>query len=243
MLGKWYTGVFSKIEPINKTVWKFWVKLPEVDKIDFVPGQFMTFDLPIHEKRHKRLRSYSIASAPDGTNELEFVIVLLEGGLGTTYLFNEVEVGTPLKLRGALGKFTLPPTLDLNKEICFICTGTGLAPFRSMLWYLHRNQLPYPKMHLIFGTRYLDGVLYRKEMEQLSREMEGLEYHITLSREKSPEWTGRNGYVHPIYEELYADKRPVTFYLCGWNVMLDEAKKRLMEMGYDRKSIVYESYG
>ncbi len=35
-------------------------------------------DLPIHEKKNKRWRSYSIASSPDGTNILEFVIVQLE---------------------------------------------------------------------------------------------------------------------------------------------------------------------
>jgi CDP-4-dehydro-6-deoxyglucose reductase len=77
-------------------------------------GQFVTLDLPIHEKPNKRIRSYSIASWPDGTNVLELVIVLLEGGLGTTYLFNNIVVGSELTLRGPQGVFTLDEE-DLQK--------------------------------------------------------------------------------------------------------------------------------
>lgn len=241
MLQPWYTGKFIDIQAVNETTWRFWVQIPELEHIDFVPGQFMTFDLPIHKRRHKRWRSYSISSAPDGTNVLEFVIVHLEGGLGSTYLFNEVKIGTSLKLRGPLGKFVLPESLDTSREICFVCTGTGIAPFRSMLLHMRQQQLPRPKMNLIFGTRYENGLLYREEMIELAQIWPDFAYHPTLSRDE--DWTGPKGYVHPIYEQLYADRRPASFYLCGWNVMLDEARQRLAAMGYDRKSIQFESYG
>jgi CDP-4-dehydro-6-deoxyglucose reductase len=49
--------------------------------------------------------------------------------------------------------------------------------------------------------------------------------------------------VHPIYEEICADKRPVNFFLCGWKGMIDEAKTRITAMGYDRKAIHQEIYG
>ena len=242
MLPQWLNGVFCRIENVNPNIKRFWVELPELDKIDFVPGQFMTFDLPIHEKKHRRLRSYSIASAPDGTNVLEFVIVLLEGGLGTTYLFKEVKVGTPLRLRGALGKFTLPETLPMDRELCFICTGTGLAPFRSMLLDIRNRKLEHPPMHLIFGTRHRNGILYYEDMQALTQSL-NLQYHVTLSREKAPEWEGRQGYVHHVYEELYADRRQADFYLCGWQVMLDQARQHLEHMDYAKKHIIFESYG
>jgi CDP-4-dehydro-6-deoxyglucose reductase len=62
----------------------------------------------------------------------------------------------------------------------------------------------------------------------------------TLSRE---EWDGRTGYVHPIYEEICVNKQPALFLLCGWKVMIDEAKQRILAMGYDKKSIHQELYG
>ena len=245
MFGKWYDATFIKIEKITELTWKFWVEIPALERVDFVGGQFMTFDLPIHEKRNRRWRSYSIASSPSAkSNVLEFVIVKLKGGLGTTYLFDEVKVGTSLKLRGPLGKFVLPKTLDINTELCFVCTGTGIAPFRSMLLNIRDKGIKYPKMRLIFGTRYQEGILYRKEMEKLTEALNGFEYHITLSRETAATWQGHRGYVHRVYEELYPNKKDaIIFYLCGWDVMIEEARKRLEAMGYDRKQIRFESYG
>jgi len=122
MLQPWRTGTVIKIEDASATTRRFWIQIPELDVFDFKPGQFVTLDLPIHEKTNKRWRSYSIASAPDGTNIIELVIVLLEDGLGTPYLFNEIKVGSNLTLRGPVGVFTLPETLD--KDLYLICTGT-----------------------------------------------------------------------------------------------------------------------
>lgn len=59
------------------------MEVPELASFDFQPGQFVTLDLPIHEKLNKRWRSYSIASWPDGSNVFELVIVLDKDGAGT----------------------------------------------------------------------------------------------------------------------------------------------------------------
>jgi ferredoxin-NADP reductase len=42
---------------------------------------------------------------------------------------------------------------------------------------------------------------------------------------------------------LCVDRRPAEFYLCGWKGMIDEARKRIADMGYDKKEIHYEIYG
>ena len=74
----------------------------------------------------------------------------------------------------------------------------------------------------------------------MEKKLPGFHYHPTLSRE---EWEGKHGYVHPIYEELCKDKQEAQFFICGWKIMIDEAKKRIVEMGYDKKSIHQELYG
>ncbi len=138
MLEPWRTGKVIRIEEATFNTRRFWIEVPDVETFDFKPGQFVTLDLPIHEKRNKRWRSYSIASYPDGTNVIELVIVLLEGGLGTNYMFREVMVGSELQLRGPQGTFVLPQEID--KNLFLICTGTGVAPFRSMVHYLQQAQ-------------------------------------------------------------------------------------------------------
>lgn len=236
-LQPWRTGKVIRIENETYNTRRFWIQIPELEKFDFIPGQFITLDLPIHEKPNKRIRSYSIASWPDGTNVVELVIVLLEGGLGTTYLFNKIDVGSEITLRGPQGVFTLDDD-DLQKEIIMICTGTGIAPFRSMATYIKLHDIPHNNIYLIFGTRKQTDLLYYEEMKNL--QLEKFHYIPTLSRE---EWDGRTGYVHPIYEELCANKQPALFLLCGWKVMIDEAKQRILAMGYDKKSIHQELYG
>ncbi|HTI08999.1 MAG TPA: FAD-dependent oxidoreductase [Puia sp.] len=250
MLQPWQTGKIIRIENATEQTRRFWIQLPGLESFDFQPGQFVTLDLPIHEKLNKRVRSYSISSWPDGTNVLELVIVLLEGGAGTHYLFNECTVGSELTLRGPQGVFTLPE--PIGKDLFFICTGTGIAPFRSMAHYLLNHQIPYKDIYLIFGCRHFSDCLYEKELRELEQQMPGFHYIPTFSREKTDDPKIRTGYVHAVYEEICrthqaaspsGELRPASFFLCGWKNMIDEAKQRIQMLGYDRKSIHQELYG
>lgn len=244
-LQPWRKGIVIRIENETYNTRRFWIQVPELASFDFIPGQFVTLDLPIHEKPAKRWRSYSIASWPDGTNVFELLIVLLDDGAGTQYLFNEVQVGSELTLRGPQGVFTLPDSLE--KDLYFVCTGTGIAPFRSMVHHIHRNKIPHPNINLIFGTRTQKDLLYVDELKQLETEMDGFHFYPTLSREQ---WNGHHGYVHTIYEDLVREKKngndtppPASFYLCGWKAMVNEAKQRIQGLGYERKAIHQELYG
>ena len=241
----WRKGIVSRIENETHNTRRFWITVPELDSFDFKPGQFVTLDLPIHEKINKRWRSYSIASWPDGSNVFELLIVLLETGTGTPYLFHEIQTGSEISFRGPQGVFTLPESLET--DLYFICTGTGIAPFRSMAHPIQRHQIPHKNIYLIFGTREQKDLLYAAELKKLASEMENFYFIPTLSREK---WEGCSGYVHSVYEDLVNKKKQdaphlpaAQFYLCGWKAMIEEAKTRIQNLGYDRKAIHQELYG
>lgn len=244
MLAPWVTGKIIRIEEETPVTRRFWIEVPEIAAFTFIPGQFVTIDLPIHEKPNKRLRSYSIASWPDNSPVFELIIVRLEDGAGTTYLFNEIKIGSELKFRGPQGVFVLPPVLD--KDLFLICTGTGIAPFRSMVNWIREKKIPHQQIHLIFGCRTKTDLLYYAELKALEKEEEGFYYHPVLSRE---EWEGHTGYVHKVYTTLsqtaMVDNIPKAayFYLCGWRAMIDEAKKTIVALGYDKKAIHQELYG
>jgi NAD(P)H-flavin reductase len=143
-----------------------------------------------------------------------------------------------LQLRGPVGVFTLPDPLE--KDLFLICTGTGIAPFRSMSNAIKLQQKVHKNIHLIFGCRTQADLLYYDEFKQLEKDLDGFHYHPVLSREQ---WEGKSGYVHAVYEELCADKQPANFYLCGWKAMVDEARERIVALGYDKKEIHLELYG
>jgi len=241
MLEPWRKGIVTKIAQETENTRRFWIEIPEIERFDFKPGQFITLDLPIHEKKNKRWRSYSIASSPNGTNVVELVIVKLEGGAGTAYLFDEVTEGSELLLRGPQGVFVLPETLD--KDLFLICTGTGIAPFRSMVHYIHHHQIPHKDIYLIFGCRYQKDSLYGQELKELELAESNYYYLPTFSREKD-NCTLRKGYVHTVYEEILSkEKKDAKFFLCGWKEMIDDAKQKILNLGYEKKDIHLELYG
>jgi ferredoxin-NADP reductase len=254
MLQPWVQAFITKVLDETASTKRFFFQIPSMERFDFEPGQFVTLDLPIHEQKNKRWRSYSIASAPNGTNEFELVIVKMEGGSGTSWLWQNGHVGSEITLRGPMGKFVLPEIID--RDLYLICTGTGIAPFRSMVHHIRANHIHHKNIYLIFGTRVIPDLLYPGEMQGLHEEMETFEYLPVCSREPADNPQGiRTGYVHGVYESVIMSKPfqpqeegpdlppPAYFFLCGWKNMIDEARQRLASLGYDKKSIHFELYG
>ena len=227
------------IKIISETdlVKRFFFKVPDEHPFNFKPGQFVMLHLPIESKYQNR--SYSIASPPYGDNTFELAIILNPKGLGTPYLWENVEIGSAINVSKPLGKFILQEPIE--EDICFIGTGTGIAPLRSMILHIFNNNIPYKNIYLIFGNRWEKDILYYKEFEELAKAHINFNFIPVLSRD-NPGWTGKKGYVHEVYQEIFSDNRNATFYLCGWKDMLRDARLNLEKMSYDKKKIKFESY-
>ena len=164
----------------------------------------------------------------------------LKGGRASEYFFHEVKENDSLRFRGPEGKFFLPEKIET--DLCFICTGTGIAPFRSMLNHLANKGQTHKNIFLFFGTRYEKDVLFRNEMELLAKNFSQFTYQYVLSKEESADYLGMKGHVHQLYEKEFSDNRPAQFYLCGWKAMIKEAEQRLIKLGYSQKDIHHEIY-
>jgi ferredoxin-NADP reductase len=229
------------IDIVDETpvVKRYFFKFPDHTKFDFKAGQFVMLDLPIDAKFTNR--SYSIASAPSDDNIFELCIVLKPDGKGTPYLFDNVKKGSLVKCTTPLGKFTMPDTID--KDICFIATGTGIAPLRSMLIDIFNKNIPHRNIYMIFGNRKIGDILYRSEMETFEKEHPEFKFFPVLSRETKETWPEKFlGYVHPVYEDLFRDNRQALFYICGWSAMVKEARDKLKERGYTKNELKFELY-
>lgn len=236
---KWLTGHVIDIKDESPTTKRFWLEVDDVEHFAFKAGQFITLDLPIHEKRHKRWRSYSIANPPKGYNVIELCVSYFKGGLASEYFFNELKIGEKLTFKGPDGVFCIPDIPP--SSLIMVCTGTGVVPFRSMVQdILSRPQQP-DLIHLIFGTRYKENILYLKEFIRLQEANHNFRYSVALSKEK--DWEGWNGHVHQIYEAEYKFSPATNYYLCGWQAMIDEAQVRLAAMGVPEYNIKFELYG
>jgi ferredoxin-NADP reductase len=215
----------------------FEFEVPGVEIFHFTPGQFISVVERVDGK--EITRAYSIASPRDG-NRFELCLNRVEDGIVSPYLFDlkpgdEVEMGEPL------GYFTLRHP---GRRAVFVATGTGIAPFRSMLL----DHLPKTKPHvtLLFGVRYEHGLLYREEFERLQREYETFRFIPTITRPEST-WTGKTGRVQAHLDEAlalqsYEDQATIDIYVCGLKEMVDDLRGELKRRGFDRKQIIYEKY-
>ena len=204
-----------------------------VERLEFVPGQFTSFTDVVGDK--EITRAYSLASAPSGTNRFELCLNRVEDGHLSPRLF-EMKPGDCIQMSQPLGFFVLrrPP-----RDSVFIATGTGIAPFRSML-QAHLNASS-PSVTLLFGVRYESHLLYRGELEAMARTHANFRFWPTLTRPDAG-WKGRQGRVQAHLEEAIGQRRDVDFYLCGLKEMVDEVRGILKVQGFDRKQIFYEKY-
>ena len=97
------------------------------DPVGFAAGQYISV------RYQDTTRVYSIASSPTRT-ELEFCVGRVPGGQMTSDLAVELEAGDTVTLRGPYGDLLLAPPSP--RDVVFLATGTGVAPFKSMIDYL-----------------------------------------------------------------------------------------------------------
>ena len=105
----------------------------EVPRFGFVAGQWLS--VKAHTPDGEEItRAYSIASPPSSNAHFAFCLNRVQDGFMSNYLC-DLEEGSTIAFQGPFGNFILRSPL---RDSIFIATGTGIAPFRSMLHELLR---------------------------------------------------------------------------------------------------------
>src|SRR3989344_1847576 len=111
-------------------------RLPPGKELRFKAGQFAQMFIP-HDGKVRRT-SYSIASSPGHKDYFELCVTLVDGGVSSSYL-HSLKAGDRIQAMAPLGTFTFK---DDNRDSVFIATGSGIAPFRSMIGDLLEKKTP-----------------------------------------------------------------------------------------------------
>jgi ferredoxin-NADP reductase len=208
-----------------------------VNRFGFVAGQWLSFR---HQKSdgEEITRAYSISSPPD-SNRFALCLNRVQDGFMSNFLCDMKE-GEEVSLAGPFGDFILHPPM---RDTIFIATGTGIAPFRSMLHWLFADEIRHEgkQLWLLFGNRYERDIYYHEEFLRLAEEHSNFRYLPTLSR-PDERWQGLHGYVQQHVREIVEGRSDVHAYICGLNKMVKANRELLKSLGWDRKSIRYEKY-
>lgn len=173
------------------------------DPIDFVPGQYLSI-------RYQDItRPYSVASSPN-RDDIEFCIRRVPGGDLTPELSVELSEGDTVTLRGPYGEFVMEDPSE--RDMVFLATGTGVAPFKSMIEYVFEEARDVHEgktrdVWLFLGCGWEDDLPYREEFRALANNQANFHFVPTLSREAYlSDWTGEMAYVQSTLVKYLADE-------------------------------------
>jgi len=213
-------------------------EMKNVPRFGFVAGQWLSFktNKPDGEEI---VRAYSIASPPDSDHKFALCLNRVQDGFMSNFLCDMKE-GDEIHCQGPFGDFILRPPM---RDTIFIATGTGIAPFRSMLHWLLNDETRHQgkQIYLIFGNRTEKDIYYHDEFLRLAKEHTNFHYLPTLSR-GGPEWQGLRGYVQEHVPAIVQGRSDMHAYICGLDKMVKANRDLLKSLGWDRKSILYEKY-
>jgi ferredoxin--NADP+ reductase len=222
----------------------FWVA-PDDGPARFEAGQY--FALGVEVAGTLVQRPYSAASSPRSrAGAYEFYVRLVTGGVFTPLLWR-LESGHRLSLGRPKGRFVL--TADADRTHLLIATGTGVAPFVSMLRTLRADRIR-RRAVVLHGASYVADLGYRAELEAYQGAgADPLRYVPTISRPWAPEnaaWNGRTGRVETllpaVYDELGLRPESAVAYLCGNPEMVARVEAYLRGRGCAPADIKKELY-
>jgi ferredoxin-NADP reductase len=237
----------EKTKPISvetKVVFKkqlthdvFELHLESNPSFSFQPGQFYSIVIPGKGPGGRDLRrAYSIASGPENPI-IELCVKLVEGGPGTNYL-NDLKIGDTCKGMAPYGDFVYKT--GAHKDVIFIATGTGVAPYRSMLLSKVYAENKPRSTKLLFGARDPSDLFYIDELKPIL----GEHLIVALSRCSDEAFNCHRGRVTDWLRgnEATINWKETEFYLCGNGAMIDEVKQILAGHGVEKHSIHQEVY-
>ncbi len=221
---------------------------------DFKPGQYTVVGLPGSAPRiplsdpepepakpdKMILRAYSIASSSRHNQYLELYVTLVRSGALTPRLFaleagDKVHLGTKIT-----GMFTLDKIPE-DANVVLMATGTGLAPYMSMIRSSLVPNSP-RRFAVLHGAWHSWDLGYSSELTTLDLMVENFHYFPVIndtSREITP-WGGEVGFVQEMWSRgLIAKKwgfEPAPdnthVFLCGNPHMITDAVKLLLDRGF-----------
>lgn len=229
---------------------------PDGTLFEFKPGQFAVLGMlgsaprvaeaapedPPNAPDKMIRRAYSIASSSLERRYLEFYLTLITSGALTPRLFaakhgDRVFLGPKVS-----GLFTLDRVAP-EKAVVLIATGTGLAPYVSMLRTMLVND-DKRRFVVLHGARYSWDLGYRGELESLARLRPNLTYIPSITRGgEDPHFIGHTGRIQALLEQgvveresgVTLDPAKAEVFLCGNPEMVKVVTALLQAKGFTPK--------
>jgi ferredoxin-NADP reductase len=206
----------------------FRLDLPE--RTAFLAGQHFIVRLTAPDG-YTAQRSYSVASAPDGSGTIELTVERLPDGEVSSFLHDVVMVGDELEVRGPIGGWFI---WRGDTPAVLVGGGSGVVPLMSML-RLARQRGQADLVRLVVSVRRPGDLYYASELP-------GPQTTIVYTRATPPSWPRPAGRLSAA--DLPVPLNPdATGFICGSSGFADAATAVLRDGGMPVDRIRAERFG
>lgn len=191
---------------------------------------------------YSAVRTYSIASASDGT-KVELTVELMPDGEVSPYLVETIAPGSPLEILGPIGGwFIWQPTQ--TEAIQLVAGGSGIVPLMCMLRTREQHHVHVP-FRLMYSVRSPDSTYYADELRRLGVGDAGVGVTFAYTRTAPPDWPVKPQRISAEFiaaAALPASQNP-TVYVCGPTPFVEAVAGMLTQTGHDAARIKTERFG
>jgi ferredoxin-NADP reductase len=236
----WQISTVSAIRVETPEVSSFTLKLPAWRR--HRAGQHYDVRLTAPDG-YQAQRSYSIASPPSRSGEVDLTIEKIADGEVSPYFHDVVEVGDQVEVRGPIGGyFVWEPSL--GGPLLLVAGGSGVVPLMAMLRERAASEAM-PQAVLLSSSRSIDEVIYREEVSSLAANDAELRVIQTLTRSQPPGWTGYDRRIDRamLAEAIAAAGTQPLVYICGPTLLVEAAANGLVELGVPPSQVRTERFG
>jgi CDP-4-dehydro-6-deoxyglucose reductase len=225
----------ARLTKLCHDVMGVYLRLPAVERMQFLPGQYIDILLA---DQHRR--SFSLANPPHDDKLLELHVRNVPGGLFSQEVFGSLKEGALLRIQGPLGTFFLRE--DSSRPLVMIAGGTGYAPIQAMLRHVFERGRS-REIVFYWGVRAARDLYADAQLREWAGKQAGFRYMPVLS-EPAPEdrWRGRTGFVHDAVLADYPDLSGHDIYLSGPPPMVQAARAAFPTHGADPLHIYSDSF-
>jgi sulfhydrogenase subunit gamma (sulfur reductase) len=192
------------------------------------PGQFVELSvLGVGEG------PFSLPSAPTRPGDIQLAI--RRAGVLTSHLFDRLGEGDEVGLRGPLGN-GFPVERFVGQDVLLLAGGLGMVPIRGLLQYLIDLRQNFGRVTLLYGSRSPEQVLFRDELETLSR-LRDAEVLLTVDGTNGRPWDGHEGVVTELLDDIEIDVTRTYAAACGPPVFYRFMLEKLVTLGFGKDRI------
>ena len=225
--------------PEAPNVASFCFQSPRGALFSYVPGQFLTLELPL--PGGPLYRTYTISSSPSRPMSISVTVKAQDSSIGTRWMLDHLEPGMRIKATSPTGAFS-SHNYPAEKYL-FISAGSGITPMMSMTTWMFDMGRP-ADIVFVNCARRPSEIIFRERLEHMASRVPGIDLKLVVEgTDLYHPWTGYQGLFNQLMLGLMApDYLEREVFCCGPEPFMQAVREALAGLGFDMERYHQESF-